>query len=236
MTEQTQPRDHGKYSFKQQSEASVALAAPEDGERKYQAKLVALEAEIDGELQDAEPSNYEEDNFDAGYIRGLTYAQNAVRGALTATEESSGQTSPSSIPTVPGTAHQLQQLRAELARVTRAMDETLVNSTAASVREIFPGAKELRMRQRSIGSSDGRMTPSFVRTANDEFLGARFDKSGNANWASRTIDGSDPGSIEDALNSISAHSDIWDTDPRCDYDPQTEEHIIYLDGRRRHES
>ena len=50
------------------------------------AQLITLEAEIDGELQDAEPSNYEEDNFDAGYIRGLTFAQDLLRAAIKAEE------------------------------------------------------------------------------------------------------------------------------------------------------
>ena len=39
---------------------------------------------IDDELQDAEPSNYEEDNYDAGYIAGLTYAQDELRARAAA--------------------------------------------------------------------------------------------------------------------------------------------------------
>ena len=45
-------------------------------------QLASIEAEIDGELQDAEPANYEEDNFDAGYIAGLTFAQDLLRAAI----------------------------------------------------------------------------------------------------------------------------------------------------------
>lgn len=47
------------------------------------AALVSLEADVDGELQDAEPSNYEEDNYAAGYIAGLAYAQDKLRAAIT---------------------------------------------------------------------------------------------------------------------------------------------------------
>lgn len=53
--------------------------------RDQAAKLAKVETDIDGELQDAPPSNYEEDNYDAGYIAGLTYAQDLLRAALEAT-------------------------------------------------------------------------------------------------------------------------------------------------------
>ena len=79
------------------------------------------------------------------------------------------------------------------------------------------------------------MVPSFVRTGDDQFLGANFDKGPHGDWARKTVEGADPGSVTEALAGITPHSEIWDTDPRCDYDPTTEEHIIYLDGRRRQE-
>lgn len=53
--------------------------------RDQAAKLAKVETDIDGELQDAPPPNYEEDNYDAGYIAGLTYAQDLLRAALEAT-------------------------------------------------------------------------------------------------------------------------------------------------------
>lgn len=135
-------------------------------------------------------------------------------------------------PALSEVARMMHHHRADLARVTKEMDRTLVNAAVITAKEIFPGAKELRMRTMSIGDSDGRMTPTFVRTANDEFIGARFDKSGNANWASRPIEGADPGSIDDALNAISPHSAVWHEDSRVEYDPSTDETVIYLDGRR----
>jgi hypothetical protein len=125
--------------------------------------------------------------------------------------------------------------RRQIAQAIKAMDEMLLHGAAIHIQQILPGAKEIRMRARSTGEFDGRMTATFVRTADDQFLGARFDRSENANWAFRTVEGADPESVDAALAAISPHSEIWDTDPRCDYDPQTEEHIIYLDGRRRQE-
>lgn len=123
--------------------------------------------------------------------------------------------------------------RRQLAQATKAMDETMLNATVVHVRQALPGAKELRLKAYRIG--DQQMVPTFVRTADDSFIGARYDKGPNADWARRTVEGADPGSVTEALAAITPHSEIWDTDPRCDYDPQTEEHIIYLDGRRRHE-
>jgi hypothetical protein len=121
--------------------------------------------------------------------------------------------------------------RIELAN--KMMDRTMLDATVIHVRQILPGAKELRVRPYRLG--DQQMVPTFVRTVNDEFIGANYAKGESADWASRTVEGADPGSVTEALAGITRHSDIWDTDPRCDYDPQTEEHIIYLDGRRRQE-
>ena len=45
-------------------------------------------AVIDAEVQDAEPPNYEENNYDAGYIHGLTYAQEELRARAASIEES----------------------------------------------------------------------------------------------------------------------------------------------------
>jgi len=124
--------------------------------------------------------------------------------------------------------------RRQLAQAIKAMDETMLNATVAHVQQALPGAKELRLKAYRMG--DHQMAPTFVRTANDVFIGALFDKGPHADWARRTVEGADPGSVTAALAGISHHSEVWDTDPRCDYDPQTDEHIIYLDGRRRHES
>lgn len=125
--------------------------------------------------------------------------------------------------------------RRDVAQAISAMDEAMLNAAVIHVRQILPGAKEIRMRAMSTGNFDRVMTPTFVRTTDDGFIGANYAKAANADWARRTVEGSDPGSVTEALASVTPHSDIWDTDPRCDYDPQTEEHIIYLDGRRRQE-
>lgn len=129
---------------------------------------------------------------------------------------------------------QVHHSRRQLAAAIKAMDETMLNATVAHVHQVLPGAKELRLKAYRMG--DHQMAPTFVRTADDEFIGARFGKGPNGDWARRTTEGADPGSVTAALAGISHHSEVWDTDPRCDYDPQTDEHIIYLDGRRRHES
>ncbi|HSO91806.1 MAG TPA: hypothetical protein VLR70_11705 [Arthrobacter sp.] len=129
---------------------------------------------------------------------------------------------------------QVQHNRRQLAEAVKAMDETMLNATVVHVCQVLPGAKELRVKAYRLG--DQQMIPAFVRTADDGFIGANHDKGPNGDWARRSVEGADPGSLTDALAGITPHSEIWDTDPRCDYDPQTEEHIIYLDGRRRHES
>lgn len=128
---------------------------------------------------------------------------------------------------------QVHHGRRQLAQAIKAMDETMLNATIIHVRQALPGAKELRLRATRIG--DQEMVPTFVRTADDEFIGANHDRGPHADWARRTVDGADPASVTEALAGISRHSEIWDTDLRCDYDPQTEEHIIYLDGHRRQE-
>ena len=120
--------------------------------------------------------------------------------------------------------------RNALAEAVLAMDKTHVDATVIQARQMFPGAKELRMRTYRVG--DKQMVPTYLRTADDRFLGASYDKGPDGDWATRTIEGSDPGSIKEALAGVTPHSAIWDTDPRCEYDPQTEEHILYLDGRR----
>jgi hypothetical protein len=136
-------------------------------------------------------------------------------------------------PALSEVARMLHHNRRQLALATKAIDKTMLDATVIHARQILPGAKELRMRTYRIG--DQRTVPSFVRTADDDFIGANHNKGPNGDWARRTVEGADPGSITEALAGITPHSDIWDTDPRCDYDPQTEEHIIYLDGRRRQE-
>jgi hypothetical protein len=182
MNEQAQPRDHGKYSFKQQGAPTIEL--------------------------DGGPSELTRDE--------LVVA---------------GQAVPSS-PALSEVARMMHHHRAEQARVTQAMDKTLVDAAVITAKQIFPGAKELRMRSMSIGESDGKMTPTFIRTADDEFIGARFDNGADGNWASRTVEGADPGSIDDALNTVSPYSAVWHEDPRVEYDPSTDETVLYLDDRR----
>lgn len=49
-------------------------------------ELRRQEDEIDDELQSAEPANFEEDNRDAGYIAGLTFARDQLRKRITEIE------------------------------------------------------------------------------------------------------------------------------------------------------
>ncbi|HEX9086723.1 MAG TPA: hypothetical protein VF867_04260 [Arthrobacter sp.] len=136
-------------------------------------------------------------------------------------------------PALSEVTRQVHHSRRKLAQAVKAMDETMLNATVIHLREAFPDARELRLRGHRIG--DQQMVPTFLRTGAEEFIGAKYNDGPNKDWARRTVEGADPGSVTDALAGISAHSEVWDTDPRCDYDPQTEEHIIYLDGRRRQE-
>lgn len=121
--------------------------------------------------------------------------------------------------------------RRQLAEALKAHESTMLTAAAMHVEEVLPGAKEIRLRATRIG--DQHMRPTFVRTADDEFIGADHNMGPNGDWARRSVEGADPGSLKEALAGIRVNSEIWDTDPRCDYDPQTEEHVIYLDGRRR---
>jgi hypothetical protein len=130
-------------------------------------------------------------------------------------------------------ARMLHHNRRQLALATKAIDETMLSAAVIHAKQILPGAKEIRMRTYRIG--DQQMVPTFIRTADDDFIGANHNKGPNGDWATRRVEGSEPGSVTEALAGITPHSEIWDTNTRCDYDPQTEEHIIYLDGRRRQE-
>lgn len=143
-----------------------------------------------------------------------------------------GQAVPSS-PALSEVTRMAHHSRRQMAEAIKAHDTVMLMAAAAHIRDALPGAKEVRLRDTRIG--DQRMVPTFVRTADDEFIGARYSEGPNADWARRTVEGADPESLTEALAGITANSEIWDTDSRCDYDPQTEEHIIYLDGRRRQE-
>lgn len=134
-------------------------------------------------------------------------------------------------PSLSEVTRQVHHSRRRIAEAVKAMDQTMLNATIVHAHQVLPGAKELRLRATRIG--DQQMVPTFVRTAEDKFIGARYDKGPDGDWATRKVEGADPESVTDALAGITPHSEIWDTDLRCDYDPQTEEHIIYLDGHRR---
>jgi hypothetical protein len=134
-------------------------------------------------------------------------------------------------PALSEVSRQVHHDRQRIALANKMMDQTMLDATVIHVRQLLPGAKELRLRGQRIG--DQHMVPTFVRTADDEFIGANYAKGPNGNRARRSIEGADPGSVTEALAGITPYSEIWDTDTRCDYDPQAEEHIIYLDGRRR---
>lgn len=82
-----------------------------------------------------------------------------------------------------------------------------------------------------MATARARLQPHSSGTADDNFIGARHATGDGAGWASRSIEGADPASIDDALGQISAHSDIWHTDKRSEYDPSTDEYVLYLDGR-----
>jgi len=122
-----------------------------------------------------------------------------------------GQAVPGS-PALSEVTRQMKHGRRQLAEAVKAMDEAMLNATVVHLRQQFPDVRELRLRAYRLG--DQQMVPTFVRVGQEEFIGANYDKGPNRDWARRTVEGADPGSVTDALAGISPHSEIWDTDPR----------------------
>jgi hypothetical protein len=133
-------------------------------------------------------------------------------------------------PALSEATRQVHHSRLQLADAIKAVDGSLLNAAIVHARQIHPGAKEMRLRDSR--TRPGRLETSSLTTGDGEVI---RDDGSYESWAFNTIEGSDPADIYDAVANISQHSDVWDTDPRCDYDHRTREHIIYLDGRRRPE-
>jgi hypothetical protein len=133
-------------------------------------------------------------------------------------------------PALSEATRQVHHSRRQLADAIKAVDESLLNAAIVHARQIHPGATEMRL-------SDSRSRPGWLETSSLTTAEGEVirDTGSHDSWAFNTIEGSDPADIYDAVASISQNSDIWYTDPRCDYDHRTREHIIYLDGRRRPE-
>lgn len=53
--------------------------------------------------------------------------------------------------------------RRQLAQAIKAMDETMLNAVVVHARQAFPGVKELRMRERTLGDGKGQITATFIR-------------------------------------------------------------------------
>lgn len=133
-------------------------------------------------------------------------------------------------PALSEATRQVHHSRRQLSEAIKAVDASLLNAAIVHARQIHPGATEMRLRDNR--ARPGYLETSSLTTGEGEVI---RDDGSYESWAFNTIEGSDPADIYDAVANISQHSNIWDTDPRCEYDYRTREYIIYLDGRRRPE-
>jgi hypothetical protein len=117
-------------------------------------------------------------------------------------------------------------------RAQKAIDETMLNSAIIRAQQMFPGAKDLRLEERMGPGYVRYLAPSAITTADGERLEVD-PRDITDSWAYANLEGAEPANIAAAIAGISTYTEVWRTDKRTDYDPQTEETVIYLDGRRR---
>lgn len=117
-------------------------------------------------------------------------------------------------------------------RAQKALDETMLNAAFIRARQMFPGAKDLRLEERVGPGFTRYLAPSAITTADGERLEVDRDNKSES-WAYANLEGAEPSNIAAAIAGISRYTEVWRNDKRTDYDPQTEETVIYLDGRRR---
>ncbi len=119
-------------------------------------------------------------------------------------------------------------------RAQKAIDETYLNAAIIRAQQMFPGAKDLRLGEHMGPGYVSYLAPSAITTADGERLEVDRDNKTDS-WAYENLEGSEPSNISAAIAGISRYTNVWRNDKRTDYDPQTEETVIYLDGRRRQE-
>lgn len=121
--------------------------------------------------------------------------------------------------------------RRQMAQLVKQMDSNCFHSALINAKEMYPGAKELRLKH-AVGTSpySEKFEPASIRTADGTLIGADTTDPGHEKWWHKAPPLADPGSIYDAITQISSGSDIWQNG-RCEWDPSTEEMVIYLDGR-----
>lgn len=117
-------------------------------------------------------------------------------------------------------------------RAQKAIDETMLNAAVIRAKQMFPGAKDLRLEERTGPGFSRYLAPSAITTADGTRLEVDRDNKSES-WAYANLEGAEPANIAAAISGISTYTEVWRTDKRTDYDPQTEETVIYLDGRRR---
>lgn len=119
-------------------------------------------------------------------------------------------------------------------RAQKAIDETYLNAAIIRAGQMFPGAKDLRLAEHMGPGYVPYLAPSAITTADGARLEVDRDNKSES-WAYENLEGSEPSNIAAAINGISRYTHVWRNDKRTDFDPQTEETVIYLDGRRRQE-
>jgi hypothetical protein len=121
--------------------------------------------------------------------------------------------------------------RQEMAHLVRKMDQNCFHSTLITAKEMYPGAQELRLRSSNRGGQfSEKYEPASIRTADGTVIPADTTDPEHHNWWHKAPALAEPGSIYNAVTSISPDSEVW-RDRRCEWDPSTEELVIYLDGR-----
>lgn len=121
--------------------------------------------------------------------------------------------------------------RQEMDALVRKMDQNCFHSTLITAQDLYPGAKELRLKTVSWGGGLGqRYEPAAIRTADGTLIPSDTTDPEHVYWWHKAPALAEPGSIYNSVTSISPGSEVW-RDERIEWDPSTDELVIYLDGR-----
>jgi hypothetical protein len=124
-----------------------------------------------------------------------------------------------------------RKYREQMAAVVKRMDTNCLHSTLITAKDMYPGAKELRLKHHTgAGPYSEKYEPASIRIADGTLIPAETTDPEHEKWWHKAPPLADPGSIYDAVTQISSGSEIWQ-DRRCEWDPAREEMVIYLDGR-----
>lgn len=121
--------------------------------------------------------------------------------------------------------------RQKMAHLVKQMDMNCLHSTLITAREMYPGAKELRLKHaRGTGPYSEKYEPASIRIADGTLIDADTTDPTHEKWWHKAAPLADPGSIYESVTQISSASTVWN-DKRCEFDLSTDELVIYLDGR-----